>query len=156
MLAALRSPTIRGCCGASCDQRGVLHLRQAPQGLWLYPKLGRLPRVAVERCRHIPNRDRRRTDTDLTISSALPSPTPAFSRANPPNHLPAREGGSICTGAHKFHQQASAGRVGGTITTPNSFCSPRVASQGGSIRCVHEVRREEKRCLSSLRLLTWR
>src|ERR1035437_4594840 len=89
MLAALRSPTIRGCCGASCDQRGVLHLRQAPQGLRLYPSLGRLPRVAVERCRHIPNRDRRRTDTDLTISSALPSPTPAFSRANPPDHLPA-------------------------------------------------------------------
>jgi hypothetical protein len=38
----------------------------------------------------------------------------------------------------------------------DSFYSPSVASQRGSIRCVHEVRRGEKTCLSSLRLLTWR
>ena len=42
------------------------------------------------------------------------------------------------------------------LVLPDSFYSPRVASQRGSIRCVHEVRRGEKRCLSSLRLLTWR
>jgi hypothetical protein len=100
-------------------------------------------------------------------NGGLISPVPAIGRArhrsglraswpHSIDHRPAREGGSICTGAHEFHQQASAGRVGGTITTPNSFYSPRVASQIGSIRCVHEVRREEKRCLSSLRLLTWR
>lgn len=39
---------------------------------------------------------------------------------------------------------------------PDSFYSASVPSQRGSIRCVHEVRRGEKRCLSSLRLLTWR
>jgi hypothetical protein len=42
------------------------------------------------------------------------------------------------------------------LVLPDSFYSPSVASQRGSIRCVHEVRRGEKRCLSSLRLLTWR
>ena len=42
------------------------------------------------------------------------------------------------------------------LVLPNSFYSPSVASQRGSIHCVHEVRRGEKRCLSSLRLLTWR
>jgi hypothetical protein len=42
------------------------------------------------------------------------------------------------------------------LVLPDSFYSPRVASHRGSLRCVHEVRRGEKRCLSSLRLLTWR
>jgi transposase len=42
------------------------------------------------------------------------------------------------------------------LVLPDSFYSPSVASQRGGIRCVHEARRGKKRCLSSLRLLTWR
>jgi hypothetical protein len=42
------------------------------------------------------------------------------------------------------------------LVLADSFYSPRVARQRGSIRRLHEVRRGEKRCLSFLRLLTWR
>jgi hypothetical protein len=52
---------------------------------------------------------------------------------------PAREGGSICTGAHEFHQQASAGRVGGRLPpriafTPRELPAREVAF-AASTRC---------------------
>jgi hypothetical protein len=58
--------------------------------------------------------------------------------------------------SHCFLAAGTGASVARRLVLPDSFYSPRVASQRGSIRCVHEVRRGEKRCLSSLRLLTWR
>ena len=60
-------------------------------------------------------------------------------------------------GATRVPPYAGTGpQIARRLVLPDSFYSPRVASQRGSIRCVHEVRRGEERCLSSLRLLTWR
>ncbi len=88
-----------------------------------------------------------------TISEAAWRQIPATLVEAADDQLPRLVCAGFDTASHEVVQWPT--QLERRLVLPDSFYSPRVASQRGSIRCVHEVRRGEKRCLSSLRLLTW-